>query len=197
MPTRPVDAPSAPPLLLGTGRVSNKTPLTVPPDSARFWLYITRIAPSVPFEEVDDFVKEQLGSNDLQLIRLVAKDVDNSTLRFVSYKVGMSLSLREKALSPDTWPTGFVFRDFCDYGRDTRGSRRSKSTDGSPDRTQPAAHSNTTFTHDLPHHHHHYTITDIPAVHCLFHPFNPSADACLPAHGSLLPERERTPHEAH
>uniref|UniRef100_A0A182JEY1 PHD-type domain-containing protein n=1 Tax=Anopheles atroparvus TaxID=41427 RepID=A0A182JEY1_ANOAO len=82
----PPPANSAP-LLAGTGLVTSRALLTVPPTEAKFWLYLTRIAPSVPLAEVEAFAREQLGTEDATVVRLLAKDRDPSTLSFISYKM--------------------------------------------------------------------------------------------------------------
>uniref|UniRef100_A0A182J088 Uncharacterized protein n=1 Tax=Anopheles atroparvus TaxID=41427 RepID=A0A182J088_ANOAO len=115
----PPPANSAP-LLAGTGLVTSRALLTVPPTEAKFWLYLTRIAPSVPLAEVEAFAREQLGTEDATVVRLLAKDRDPSTLSFISYKVGLSPELRDKALDPTTWPCGMVFREFADSGSSSK-----------------------------------------------------------------------------
>ena len=70
-----------PALLSGTAAppTSSHPILTVPPAPPRFWLYLTRIAPSVSESEVETFVKEQLGTDDVIIIKLTPKDRDTDT----------------------------------------------------------------------------------------------------------------------
>lgn len=102
-----------PPLLLGTG--STPSPSieigTVPPNQPKFWLYLSRIAKDVSADQVCALAKKRLGTDDVQVVRLVAKGRDINTLSFVSFKIGMSLELKFKALSTSTWPKGVVYRE--------------------------------------------------------------------------------------
>lgn len=110
----PPDSDPAPRIIHGTATIQDPSvQLTVPP---RFWLYLTNIAPSVSDDVVDRLVKQQLGSDDVIIRKLVKRDRVLSTATFISFKVGMSLQLRDKALSPSTWPQGVGFREFEDYG---------------------------------------------------------------------------------
>ncbi|XP_035896280.1 uncharacterized protein LOC118505065 [Anopheles stephensi] len=116
----PPDAVSAPPLNVGTAPISpsSRTVLTVPlnvSNGPKFWLYLTRIAPSVSDSDFKLMVASQLGTDDVITIRLVPRDKDPGTLSFISFKVGMSPDLKEKALSPSTWHNGIVFREFTDH----------------------------------------------------------------------------------
>lgn len=104
------------PLLHGTG--STLSPSTeigvVPAAPTRFWLYLSRIARDVSAEQVCSLAKKRLGSDDIQVTRLVAKGRDVNTLSFVSFKIGMSENLKAKALATSTWPKGVVYREFSD-----------------------------------------------------------------------------------
>ena len=48
------------------------------------------------------------------MVKLVPKGIDLSTLRFVSFKIGVSYELKEIALTRDTWPENVFFREFED-----------------------------------------------------------------------------------
>ena len=66
---------SAAPLHISTAPISpsSRTVLTIPmnaPNYARFWLYITQIAPSVSDQEVKKMVIGQLGTDDVIIIKL-------------------------------------------------------------------------------------------------------------------------------
>uniref|UniRef100_A0A182JCX2 Uncharacterized protein n=1 Tax=Anopheles atroparvus TaxID=41427 RepID=A0A182JCX2_ANOAO len=65
----PPPAVKAPPLLTGTGQQKSRALLMVPPAEAKFWLYLTRIAPSVPIADVEAYVREQLGTDDVTVVR--------------------------------------------------------------------------------------------------------------------------------
>ena len=103
-----------PPLLLGTGSTPSPSNViaTVPPVLPKFWLYLSRIAKDVSADQICAFAKKRLGADDIQVTRLVAKGRDISTLSFVSFKIGMSMDLKSKALSTSTWPKGILYREF-------------------------------------------------------------------------------------
>lgn len=51
----------------------------------------------------------------IEVRKLVKKDADLSSMRFISFKIGVDEKCREEALSADTWPDGFYFREFVNY----------------------------------------------------------------------------------
>lgn len=117
--TPPAPEPAAS-LQLGTAPVSpsSRPVLTVPiveTREAKFWLYLTRIAPSVTELDIREMVRKQLDTDDVIIFKLLPRDRDVSTLTFISFKVGMSLALRERALSASTWHRGIVYREFTDH----------------------------------------------------------------------------------
>ncbi|XP_055527400.1 uncharacterized protein LOC129720017 [Wyeomyia smithii] len=82
----------------------------------KFWLYISRIRPDFSTESMSTIAKAYLETdNDPVVVKLVPKDRDISTLTFVSFKIGVDPSLKAKALDPETWPEGTLFREFEDY----------------------------------------------------------------------------------
>ncbi|XP_062557221.1 uncharacterized protein LOC134222091 [Armigeres subalbatus] len=105
-----------PSLQVGTGSTPSPSMgiATVPPYQPKFWLYLSRIARDVSTDQVRALAMKRLASDDIQVIRLVAKGRDINTLSFVSFKVGMNLDLKSKALSTSTWPRGVVYREFTD-----------------------------------------------------------------------------------
>lgn len=83
----------------------------------KFWLYLSKIRPDVANDAVCAMVKSNLALDiDPDIVKLVAKEKDISTLSFVSFKIGLDPSLKEMALDPATWPEGLFFREFEDYG---------------------------------------------------------------------------------
>nr|XP_019538835.1 uncharacterized protein LOC109409781 [Aedes albopictus]XP_029716916.1 uncharacterized protein LOC115260148 [Aedes albopictus] len=109
-----------PPLLLGTGSTPSPSIeiATVPPNQPKFWLYLSRIARDVSVEQVCALAKKRLGTEDVQVVRLVAKGRDIRTMSFISFKIGMNLELKSKALSTSTWPKGVLYREFTDNRSD-------------------------------------------------------------------------------
>nr|XP_029728522.1 uncharacterized protein LOC115266430 [Aedes albopictus] len=104
------------PLLLGTGSTPSPSMdiITVPPAQPKFWLYLSRIARDVTADQICALAKKRLGSDDVQVTRLVAKGKDVNTLSFISFKIGMNMELKTKALSTSTWPRGVLYREFSD-----------------------------------------------------------------------------------
>ncbi|XP_049300531.1 uncharacterized protein LOC125774297 [Anopheles funestus] len=113
----PSDVMSPPPTLLtGTAPITSAShaALLLPPETPKFWLYLSRCRPLATVQEVQAFVKEQLGVDDVIARKLVPANRDLSTLTFSSFKVGLSLELRERALSRSSWPVGTVFKEFSE-----------------------------------------------------------------------------------
>ncbi|XP_053692287.1 uncharacterized protein LOC128740747 [Sabethes cyaneus] len=104
-------------IIVGTNANLSTTVATVPLTEKKFWIYLSRIHPDVPVQNVHDMVKECLQCDDPpEVVKLVKKDVDMNSLRFISFKVGVDPKLKTAALSPSTWPAGIFFREFEDYG---------------------------------------------------------------------------------
>ena len=104
------------PILHGTGSTPSPSLeiATVPAVQQKFWLYVSRVARDVSADQMCAYVKKRLGTNDIQVTRLVAKGRDKSSLSFISFKIGMDTNLKSKALSTSTWPKGIVYREFSD-----------------------------------------------------------------------------------
>ncbi|XP_055622138.1 uncharacterized protein LOC129765741 [Toxorhynchites rutilus septentrionalis] len=103
-------------LIAGTGGSVSPTlgVSTVPTNNRKFWLYVSRISRNVSAEQVAALAKQRLDNDDIEVVRLVAKGRDLSTLSFGSFKVGMDSELKTKALCTSTWPKGILFREFSD-----------------------------------------------------------------------------------
>lgn len=86
-------------------------------EDKRFWLYISKICPDVTVEAVRAMTKANLNiDDDPTVVKLVPKGKPIESLSFVSFKVGLDPSLKQKALNPETWPEGILFREFEDFG---------------------------------------------------------------------------------
>lgn len=89
--------------------------LTVPVRAEdKFWVYLSRIAREVTPEQIHRLTQCRLATENVEVVRLVAKNKDIQSMSFISYKVGVSMDLKEKALSSSTWPRGLLFREFVD-----------------------------------------------------------------------------------
>ena len=79
----------------------------------KFWLYLSGLNPAITDSDVQKVVSKCLcTSNDADVVRLVAKGKELSTMTFVSYKIGLDPQLKELALDPQCWPVGIRFREF-------------------------------------------------------------------------------------
>lgn len=106
---------------MGSKQTAAENVLTVPtsgdPMGLKFWLYLSRIRPDATNDAVSALVKDSLEMDvNPEVVKLVPKDKDTSTLSFISFKIGLDPSLQAKALDSTTWPEGLLFREFEDYG---------------------------------------------------------------------------------
>lgn len=122
--------------------VGSKTPrqdvVSVPTYSVskKFWLYLSRIQPDVSDEAVLNMVKSNMNlTENPDVIRLVPKGKDVSSLTFISFKIGLDPTMQSLALDPTTWPEGIMFRRFEDYG--IQKFRKPSSVNGPPKLTTP------------------------------------------------------------
>lgn len=84
-----------------------------------FWIYLSAFHPNTSEEDVKALVRECLGLGaevNPRITKLIPKGRDPSSLRFVSFKIGVTSELKDRALSSDTWPVNVYFREFEDYG---------------------------------------------------------------------------------
>ncbi|XP_062543283.1 uncharacterized protein LOC134210889 [Armigeres subalbatus] len=84
----------------------------------KFWLYMTGLNPLINDSDVQKIVSRCLNISDAaEVIRLVPRGKDVTTLTFVSYKIGLDPDLKELALEPSSWPTGIRLREFVDFSK--------------------------------------------------------------------------------
>jgi len=103
------------PLIGGTRLTGEFSVATVPIPEDLFWVYLSRIHPSVEPAAIEKLCKTGLKCEEpVKVIPLVKKGSDLSTLNFISYKIGVDSKYRDAALNPETWPTGVLFREFVD-----------------------------------------------------------------------------------
>ena len=57
--------------------------------------------------------------DSVEVIRLVPKDKDVTTLSFVSFKVSLDPELKDRALNAASWPAGLLFREFIDQPKNS------------------------------------------------------------------------------
>ena len=100
-------------LLRGTDETSalgNETIFNQSDD--KFWLYLSGISPDVPDQTVTELAVEKLGTHEVTVVKLISRGRDPRSLNFISYKIGLPVSFKNKAMSSSTWPVGIVFREF-------------------------------------------------------------------------------------
>ena len=104
-------------ITVGTNASLSTTIATVPAAEKKFWIYLSRIHPEVSVEDIQKLVVECLQlSEPPEIVRLVKKDADTKSFRFISFKAGVDPKFKANALLPSTWTTGIFFREFEDYG---------------------------------------------------------------------------------
>lgn len=89
---------------------------TMPPE--KFWLYLSRLNPLITDVDVQNIISRCLCITDpVDVVRLVPKGKDVSRMTFVSFKIGLDPSMRNKALDPASWPAELQFREFVDIAK--------------------------------------------------------------------------------
>lgn len=92
-------------------------PICIKQADQLFWLYLSRIRPDVTVDAICEMTKAYLNiENNPTVVKLVPKGKSIDSLSFVSFKIGLDPSLKSKALDPETWPEGLLFRQFENYG---------------------------------------------------------------------------------
>ena len=108
-------------LLCGTGACNPDSNIAAVPanqeNENKFWLYLSNIHPNVSDEAVANLVHSNLGTDNTTIIKLVPRGKDVHSLTFVSYKIGMVMNLKAKAMCSEIWPSGKRFREFEDIGK--------------------------------------------------------------------------------
>lgn len=91
-------------------------------DNNTFELFLTNINPNVTEHEISLMVSRCLGTNsndNLDVNKLVSKQIDSSKLDYVSFKVVLNENYRIQAMSGTTWPKRVKFREFVNRYNDT------------------------------------------------------------------------------
>lgn len=98
----------------GTDTSGESTSKNATTDSNVFWLYLSDISAETPDDCVTNLVHQRLGSTDVKIVKLVPRGKDLRYLNFVSFKVGIPMQLKQKAMTDSTWPSEISFREFED-----------------------------------------------------------------------------------
>lgn len=78
----------------------------------RFWLFLTGIKNCVHERDILELATDALGTDDVFVKKLVPAWKDSLSMPFISFKIGINVRLKGKALLPSTWPSGLRFREF-------------------------------------------------------------------------------------
>nr|XP_049466038.1 uncharacterized protein LOC125907476 [Anopheles coluzzii]XP_049466039.1 uncharacterized protein LOC125907476 [Anopheles coluzzii] len=105
---------SHPALHIGTSNdlTMNSAIQFIPAPEPKTWIFITRVAPKVTEESMKTFIQGRLNCTNCSVKRILPNGRDPNALTYISFKVGVPSELKEIALSPTTWPCGFVYREF-------------------------------------------------------------------------------------
>lgn len=113
--------PKPPITITGTKTITSPTQMlkVVPAASImpKLALYLPRLAPDTFKDNVLNFVRKHLDTEEITVYCLLRKDANPSTITFLSFKVLIPEQLCTKALSPETWPNGFTVCEFVDKRR--------------------------------------------------------------------------------
>lgn len=106
-PTRNLSSTRGTKLTIGTVK-------TVPLNNNLFWINLSAFHPNTSEDEITALVQDCLSLNPEtkpKVIKLVPRGKDLTTLRYVSFKVGVSRDSKTVALSSDSWPENVLFRE--------------------------------------------------------------------------------------
>lgn len=101
----------------GTRIADSNCVASVPVPITMFWVYLSRLHPSVNYEAVEKLARECLQCEAAKAVPLVKQGTDVNSLNFISFKVGVDPKFRAVALDPSSWPKGILFREFEDSRR--------------------------------------------------------------------------------
>ncbi|XP_055589245.1 uncharacterized protein LOC129741530 [Uranotaenia lowii] len=88
----------------------------VPPPKC--WVYLSGFNPKITNDDVVKIAKRCLNTtNEIEAFRLVPKNVDDSRYSFVSYKIGVDMALKDKALLLSSWPQSIKVREFVELSK--------------------------------------------------------------------------------
>lgn len=120
------------------GKKDSDSNLIVGQSTPKFWLFLSRFSPHATVDEITRLVQQNLETDQtVEVVKLVRKDTNLDQLKFVSFKVGIDPSMKEKAMQPASWQKGIYFREFVDIERRAFLFRDSRRGNESQPKTQP------------------------------------------------------------
>ncbi|XP_058128512.1 uncharacterized protein LOC131292793 [Anopheles ziemanni] len=143
--TNSSSGPAPPPLtdeITGTDTILSPLRAAVPESRTdRIWIRLSNISTAVTTDDVVASVKRRLATEDVVAFCLLKKGARVDSMSWLSFKVRVPASLRDKALTPSTWPADVGVREFIQSMRSRyRDSPRARSHDHEPH------HSSSPFT---------------------------------------------------
>ncbi|KAI8115986.1 hypothetical protein CVS40_11874 [Lucilia cuprina] len=83
------------------------------------YLHVSSFKPSVTTEQIINFIEKntQIPKNHLECTRLVKKDADESILKHVNFKIGVSPHFYDEIIKPTLWPVNIKIRPFIFFSR--------------------------------------------------------------------------------
>uniref|UniRef100_A0A182M0B1 Uncharacterized protein n=1 Tax=Anopheles culicifacies TaxID=139723 RepID=A0A182M0B1_9DIPT len=73
---------------------------------AKIYMHLPRVAPNTTEKTIEDMVRKQLGTEDVQAFCLQRGREHQTNFMFVTFKVLIPASLLQKAFDPESWPRG-------------------------------------------------------------------------------------------
>lgn len=80
----------------------------------KFWLHLSKFSVDTTEGDISGIVADSLNidKSEIEVVKLVSKNSDQSKLRFITFKVGINQNLKGTALDPSAWPSGLFVRVF-------------------------------------------------------------------------------------
>lgn len=105
----------------------------------KFWIHVSEFEVSESADTVQNLVATCLGigPEKIETFKLIPKDRDINSLRFISFKVGIPLEFKDIVNQSSTWPVGLSVRPF-----DTSRNFRSRGFINQRKNTIPSTTSN-------------------------------------------------------
>lgn len=83
------------------------------------YLHLSSFKPTVTADKIIEYIEKnsEIGKQHLECTRLVKKDVDESSLKFVNFKLGVSSCFYDDIIKSNFWPVDIKLRPFVFYPR--------------------------------------------------------------------------------
>jgi hypothetical protein len=120
--------------VVGTGPKPDTISLAEP----KFWVYLSKLDPTTDETQLQQHLASTFKSNSIRCVKLLPQGKSQDSCEFISFKLGFPMQLKDAAMNPNSWPEGFVVREFIDKPRSTnfRSRQRMSSTNRTPSNHQ-------------------------------------------------------------